>query len=750
VPLPVPLSQPFLPHGVARLALTCSALALGFAPGLVTAPAQAQSATPGFVEDVVVIGRRASAAERLNATAGATGLIEADDLPQSANLTISRALAFAPGVVVQDFFGGNDQPRIQIRGSGLQQNPVERGVLMLRNGLPVNRADGSYIVGFANPAEAQSIEIFRGHAANRLGATVLGGALNLISPTGRSAPGLRLKASAGDFGQIGTGASAGYVHDTIDALLRVDHTERDGSRTYNGSSRSAVGANFGVRLSDRVTVRAFASYADLGFDVAGPLTRALLDSGSRSVFTGPTVTPTGAVNPGPNVVRDQPRREATQFHAGVRATGVMDAHLIDVALGYAQTDDMFRFPISAGVRDTRGDDATVVARYAYAPDPARAIPLFEGTLQWVTGTADRDYYLNLSGRRGAQFGRNRLKADTLSLNGGFNLPLGRTLTLSPSAAWSRATRDNQDRYAPSTRPTAAYSPANPGLALPFGAVPTVGSSYERTYEGWSPALGLTWRPDHRQTVFVSANQTFEPPTHDDLFATVNGTPNSSPGRPNPAAPNQAAAVFATPALKAQRATTVEMGWRARAGAWTWDAVAYHAWVRNELLSLRDETGVSLGAVNAPHTRHLGLELGLSLRMTPDLTGRLAYTWQDFRFHDDPLRGDNHLAGTPPHWVQAGLDWRPGPGWLLQGGVRWVPEKTPIDNLNTLYSDPYAVFDLRAEREIRDGLVVFAEGLNLFDETYAASTLVVDQARADQAVFLPGDGRAFGAGVSLKF
>ena len=90
MPLPVPLSQPFLPHGVARLALTCSALALGFAPGLVTAPAQAQSATPGFVEDVVVIGRRASAAERLNATAGATGLIEADDLPQSADPACSR------------------------------------------------------------------------------------------------------------------------------------------------------------------------------------------------------------------------------------------------------------------------------------------------------------------------------------------------------------------------------------------------------------------------------------------------------------------------------------------------------------------------------------------------------------------------------------------------------------------------------------------------------------------------------------
>lgn len=712
--------------------------------------ALAQSATPGAVEEIVVVAPRSPVVTRLDAAAGGTAIVSADTMPASANLTMSRALADVPGVVVQDFFGGNDQPRIQIRGSGLQQNPVERGVLMLRNGLPLNRADGSYIVGFANPGEAQAVEVYRGYMANRLGATVLGGALNLISPTGRSAPGLGLKLSGGSFGQIGGSAQAGFADDQWDGFIRADITRRDGYRDYNKSRRASVGGNIGVRLSDDVTVRAFASYADLGFDVAGPLTRDLLYSDPRSVFTGPTVTTAGAINPGPNVVRDQPRREATQFQTGARATGAFGAHIVDLAVGYARTDDMFRFPIASGIRETEGDDVTLVGRYAYKPDANRALPLFEATAQYVTGSADRENYLNLSGKRGALFGASRLKADTLSLNAGLNIPLGERLTLSPSLSWSRATRENIDLYTAATRPTAAYSPANPTVALPSGAVPTVSTSYARSYEGWSPALGLSWQPSEDQTLFVAVSRSFEPPTHDDLLATVNGTPNSSAGRPTPASPTLVSSVFVTPALKAQRATTVEAGWRGRSGILSWDGVVYYSWVRNELLSLRDESGTSLGAINAGRTRHLGVELGVSAQILPTLTGRVVYTWQDFRFRDDPLRGNNRLGGAPRHWVSASLAWRPFEALSLHGNLRWMPEKTPVDNMGTLYNDPYAVVDLRGEYQLSKAISVFAEVTNLFNKTYASSTLIVDQARADQAAYLPGDGRAFGGGVSLKF
>jgi len=729
------------------LALAALLLPAGLAPG----GAAAQSATPGAVlDEVVVSASRNPPGVRLDAAAGGTAIITARELPASTHLTLARALADVPGVVVQDFFGGHDQPRVQIRGSGLQQNPVERGILMLRNGLPLNRADGSYVAGFADPGAAAAIEVFRGYLANRLGATVLGGAFNLISPTGRSAPGFALAAGGGSFDQFGGNAQYGYARERIDLLLQGGYTERDGFRDYNASRRDTFGGNLGLRLSDTLTVRFFAGYVDLGFDVAGPLTRELLDHDPRTVFTGPAVTPGGAINPGPNVARDRPHRDASQFQAGARATNTYGAHVVDFAIGRARTDDSFRYPIAAGIRVTEGDDTTAVLRYAFKPDATRALPLFEATAQYVTGAADRGNYLNLAGQRGALFGLSRLEADALSLNAGLNIALTDRLSLSPSVSWSYASRDNDDRYDLPTRPTAAYSPAHPAFALPSGAVPAVDSSYAHRYQAWSPALGLTWQPSGDQTLFLAVSRSFEPPTHDDLLATVNGTPNSSPGRPNPAAPARPAAAFATPALEAQRATTVEAGWRGDAGPMSWDAAVYHSWVRDELLSLRDESGVSLGAANAPKTRHLGVELGLTARLARTFTGRLVYTYQDFRFSHDPVRGGHRLAGAPRHWVHGKLSWQPGASWKAEAAVRWMPGETPVDNLGTLYNDAFATVDLRVERVFGRALSVFAEVTNLLDGTYAASTLIVDQARPDQAAFLPGDGRAVGAGLRLRF
>jgi iron complex outermembrane receptor protein len=74
---------------------------------------------------------------------------------------------------------------------------------------------------------------------------------------------------------------------------------------------------------------------------------------------------------------------------------------------------------------------------------------------------------------------------------------------------------------------------------------------------------------------------------------------------------------------------------------------------------------------------------------------------------------------------------------------------PVDNLNTLYSAPYAVVDLRTKYRITDAFSIFGEVTNLFDKTYASSSLVVDQARPDQAAFMPGDGRGIYTGIMLN-
>jgi iron complex outermembrane receptor protein len=694
-------------------------------------------------------GSAAAVQRRFDVLPGGVALVPSRDYADTANLTVAKALRDVPGVVVQDFFGGNDQPRIQIRGSGLQQNPVERGILMLQNGLPLNRADGSYIVGFADPRQAETIEVYRGYMANRLGATVLGGALNFVSPTGSSQPGTQFTASGGSFGQAGLAGQTGFKSDKSDGLFQFDINRRTGFRDYNSSERVNLGGNVGIALSENVSTRLFVGYTDLGFDVAGPLTKSAMYANPRQVFGGPTLTPSGAINPGPNVIRDRPRRDASQFLAGARTTATFDAHLFDSVLGYTYTKDTFRFPISSGVRTTDGGDLTGVLRYAFKPDSASILPLFETTAQYTVGSATRGNYINQAGQTGAKLGESDLDASTVALYAGFNLPVWESASLSPAISYAHATRANDDIYKLATRPTIAYSPANPTMLLPNGAVPTQSTSYARSYDGWSPSVGLSWQPVVDQTVFAAVSRSFEPPTHDDLLATVNGTPNSSPGRPSPASPFLPASAFSIPDLKAQTATTVESGWRGRTGRLAWDAVTYYALLHNELLSLRDSTGAPLGSINADKTRHFGIELGLGAGITDRLSGRVAYTYQDFRFVDDPVRGNNQLAGAPRHLINATLQYRATESWTLQGIVRWVPDKTPVDNMNTLYADPYAVVDLKTEYRIDRRFTLFGEITNLFNKVYASSTLIVDQARPDQAAFLPGDGRAFYAGIRSK-
>ncbi len=282
-------------------------------------------------------------------------------------------------------------------------------------------------------------------------------------------------------------------------------------------------------------------------------------------------------------------------------------------------------------------------------------------------------------------------------------------------------------------------------------MPAVSDSYDLEYAGWSPRLALTWKPNEAQTVWVALSRSFEPPTHDDLLATSGGTPFSGPGRPAPPMPTSMAAAFSTADLEAQEADTLEIGWRGRAkNGVEWDVTAYHSRVKNEILSLRDETASPRGLVNADRTIHNGLELGVSGYLSDTVSGRLSWNYQDFRFDDDPIRGNNRLGGAPRHVLNASVAWEATDSMTLFGSAKWAPEETPVDNMNTLFANPYFVADLRAEHALNDTAMIQAGITNLFDETYASSTLVVDTAREDQAAFITGEGRAFYIGAAFEF
>lgn len=694
--------------------------------------APASTAAPEISSPVGSVAAK-DAARKLDAVPGGTEVLSADAAGPNANVTLAAQLASVPGIVVQQFFGSNDQPRVQIRGSGLQQNPVERGILVLQDGLPINRADGSYIVGFADPRSAEFTEIYRGYTANRLGATVLGGAINFSSPNGLTSPGSAASAEIGSFGHRAISAETGGRQGDLDGYAGVTYAHRDGYREHNESERLNLNFNVGARINDNISTRVYGGYTDLKFDVVGPTTKSMLDANPKQVCSGPPSCV------GPNVLRDDPHRDAQQLRVGSRTTARYGAHLLDIGFGYTHTNDSFTFPISGGVRDTQGGDFTTVLRYAYAPDKTRALPLFEATSQYVVGSADRNYYINNRGQRGALFGANELTSSTASMHAGFNIPLLDRWTLSPGLAFSYATRTNDDTYTGATRPFMAFA----GNAVMTGARPFQSTSYDRSYSAWTPSLALGYEIMRGQSLFAAVSRSFEPPTHDDLIAGINGTPNSSPGQ-------SAAAVFATPNLKAQTATTLEGGWKGRTGLLAWNAIAYYSWVSDELLSLRDSSGVSLGAVNADRTTHFGVELGGQLQLSRNISGRAAYTYQDFRFDGDARHGNNMLAGAPRHIVNAAVRYTFQPGTYVEIGTDWVPTQTAVDNANTLFSDSFAVVDIKGSYRLTETVSLYGQVTNIFDKAYASSTLIVDTAAVNQATLLPGDGRGFLAGVKAKF
>ncbi len=695
---------------------------------LSAAPVLGQSVSPGATIDLGTIWLDAGNPVKLRfgvTPAGVTLIDRSKDKDTEVAPRLADALRLNPGIVLQEFFGGNDQPRIQIRGSGQQQNPAERGLLVMIDGMPVNRADGAYAVGIASPGGAETIEVFRGAAANRLGAAVLGGALNFTSPSGASQPGWRLAAGTGSFNRRDVALGYGIDGQKADAWFHLEHSESDGFRDYNGSERTVVGGNVTFAMGE-ATTRLFFTHTDLAFDVAGPLTWAALQADPTQAHPGPP-------SPGPNVLRDRPHRETVQTLAGLRSTWAGAGGLFDIGLSVGRTDDSFAFPVSAGFRDTEGTDGTLTARYTIPG--AGDLPLFEAGLTWSMGQADRDYFHNIGGNRGPGFGTNKLKSGTLSIHAGGNVEIG-AFTLSPALAFIHASRRNTDLWTGATRPTVAFGPGGPVT----GTAAAVSTSYDRDYSGFAPSLALSWKPAEGQFAWVSLAKGYEPPTHDDLIGTVGGTPNSGP----------AGAMFATPDLKAQTAVTLEAGWRGEAGALTWDVTAYHSRLKNELLSLRDTSGAALASVNAGRTVHSGLELGLGAAFSDTLDARIAWTWQDFRFDNDPLRGNNRLAGAPENVLTLALDWQATERLALSGTVHWVPGRTPVDNMNTVFNDSYTLVDLGASWSVSENAVIVAEVTNLLDERYASSTLVVDQALPTQAAFIPGEGRAFYLGAKLAF
>jgi iron complex outermembrane recepter protein len=672
-------------------------------PAAEEAPIAPGEPRPEYREEITVTESPAltmpspeAAARELAAVPGGASFVDVGEVRRGRASTLKDALGFVPGVFVQPRYGA-EEARLSIRGSGLQRTFHGRGLKLLQDGVPLNLADGGFDFQAVEPLSASHIEVYRGSNALELGASTLGGAINYVSLNGQDAPPLQVRAESGAFGYLRGQAGFGWAAGPLDAFGSLTHFAQDGFRDHAEQGTQRFFGNLGYRLRPDRETRFFVTAVHTDSELPGSLTKAQLARDPRQAAAG-------------NVALDQKRdfdlyrlANRTSFRLGGGAR-------LDVGSFWAWKH--LDHPIFQ-VLDQRSHDFGVNVHYEREAELLSRRHRLTVGLSPSLGLLQDDRFRNVGGERGARTARGETRASNVDLYAEDRLTLRPGLELIGGVQAAYAGR----RFADDFRSDGDQSD-------------------DQDFRGVSPKLGVFYQVRPGVALFGNVGRSFEPPSFGELV-NVGGD--------------------GLLRLEAQTATSVDLGSRGQAGGAVWDVVLYHAWVRDELLSLNDAVGNPLGTRNADRTLHTGVEASLDLRLadSPRLAGHLrlrqVYTWSRFRFDGDPVYGDRRLAGLPEHVYRAELLWEGAGGFYGGPNVEWVPDGYPVDHANTLSADPYTLLGLKLGYRAAGGWAGFVEGKNLTDEVYAATTGVIADARGrDSAQFLPGDGASVFAGLEYRW
>lgn len=646
----------------------------------------------------------AQAEAELEKTPGGVSVVDARDYLSGRAGTMEDTLKLATGVYIQSRFG-SDEARVSIRGSGLQRTFHGRGLMLLQDGVPLNLADGSFDMQAVEPQATRYIEVERGANALRYGSGTLGGAINYVSQTGRTAPALVLRAEGGSFDYQRYQAAVAGQKDQMDGYASFNFLEQDGFRDHARQRNGRFFGNVGFQLTPQVESRFYLTAVEANSELPGNLSYTDLKANPRKADFG-------------SLNRDAKRdfqlyrlanRTAISHDDGstTEVTSFAARKILFHPLGFARIEQSNR-DIGLGLRHSQpthwlGQDQeqivgvnwrrglTVDEQCSYGAAPA-------GTHPCTTLTKS-----------------NKQTANNLELFGESRWTVAPHTVVSAGGQWT----DAQRRVAAGDKP-----------AAPF---------YQETYRRFSPKLGLLHQLTPQVAVYANANGSFEPPSFSEGPATA--------GKP----------------LKAQRATTYEIGTRGDGdwlGAqWGWDLSYYRAHLKNELLVQTPAMALP-STRNADKTLHQGIEAGMRME-SASMRLLASYLYNDFRFQNDPSQGNNRIAGVPDQVFTAETAYRlPGNVWV--GPTLRAASRAFVDHANTLAAPGYSVYGLKLNQALAKGVEWFVEARNLADKRYAATTGVILDARIppmfmpptvvgkEQPQFSPGEGRAVYVGVSKAF
>jgi iron complex outermembrane receptor protein len=661
--------------------------------------AQAQTA----VDSVLVTASRnpedppvvAAARAQLSETPGSVAVVSAESYAARFAPGLSDLLRDVPGVYAQKKWGGDT--RLSIRGSGIGNPNHNRGTLLAQDGVPFNEADGYGDFQLIDPSIARYTEVYKGGNALRFGGALLGGAINLVTPTGRNAGAANLvRLEGGSFGTWRGHAEVARTAGDWDAFAAVTGQTAQGWRDQSEGQSQYGSLNLGRRLGEDREVRLILGGGYVHQEIPGSLTLA-------QALTTPEIA--NATNKAMNYQRDMGSvRGALQTRWRLSASTVFMGGL------YGTWKDLDH-PIFQ-VLDQESRNWGVFGRFDWTGQVGGLkADAFYG-VSYRLGDMDANQWVNLAGSRGTQTAKSRQNASGLDLFAEGRLFATPHLALVAGGSWGRATRDYQS------------------FRLP-GAAASFDLARRQDYDWLAPRVGVLWQADDGAQVYANLTRSVEPPNFSALSPTAAGF---------------------TP-LEPQDAWTGEVGTRGRRGALAWDVTLYRAELDHELLNytVNPAQGVPAATFNADRTVHQGLEAGLDWTLASGLRLRQTYAWSDFRFRGDVQYGDHRLPVVPQHLYRAELRYEHPSGWFVAPSLEWSLKAATVDYQNTLEAPAYAVANLGAGWRFPNGISAFVDVRNLTGKRYVSNVTAVTDARTQStAVFFPGDARSVYGGLAVGF
>lgn len=678
------------------LLLASSAL---FGLGLPTLAA-AEAAPPNTVDSVIVTGARdpedppvvGDARQRLSETPGAVSVISQESYIRREALALDDVLRDAPGVYAQRKWGGDI--RISIRGSGVGNANHNRGLLIAQDGVPLNEADGYGDSQVADPLLTRYSEVYRGGNALRFGGALLGGAINMVTPNGKTA-GFenQVRIDGGSFGLLRENLQLARQYGDWDLFVAGSNQRQQGWRPQSQQNIQFGALNIGRSFGQDREVRLIINGSNINQEIPGALTW-------TQFLTDPR-------QPAPaNYANDQGRNQRG-LRGSLRTTWRLDDHTVLEAAAYATWKDLDH-PIFQ-VIDQKSRNYGVWSRLRWDGEIGGLRADGYAGVWLRKGDLDSHFYLNVKGARGALQSISYQNADAADVFAEGRLFVTDHLALVGGATWGTAGRD----YA---------STAVPGVKSTFNL------KAGKTYDWVAPRVGVLWQGDDGVQVFANLTKSVEPPNLGSMSPTGIG--------------------FAP--VQAQEAWTAEAGARGRKGPLTFDLTVYRAQLDKELLQYTTNPSIPATTFNADKTVHQGIEAALDWRVTRALRLRQTYTLSDFRFDGDVQYRDNRLPIVPKHFYRAELRYERPSGLFVAPSLEWSASDIWVDFNNKTKAPSYAIWNLNAGWTVNDKVTLFVDARNLADRAYVSNVQPAITASPAMGYYWPGDGRGVYGGVSVAF